>query len=242
VEPSILKPHTWPQRLIICIALAELGYGRFPSDLSNIEGFGWFDWKDRVFWHTGGYVHGAHNNLIKAIKERDDYDRVVFLEHDHEFPVDTLWKHAHYTKPIVSATYVLRDYSAPLPVFYNWDAERHNALHPNVAEVKHMLDNPGLHEVDVVPMGCTSIKREVFETWPSDQPMFNSFTNPRGNTMSDDVWFCRMAQDNGWQPYVDTSLQIGHLALVPLTIQTFVSYWNMVGSKQAIKDVEAKAS
>src|SRR5262249_4511689 len=62
-EPSIHKPHTWPQRLVICIPLAELGYGRFPADLSNIEGFGWFDWKDRVYWHHGGYVHGAHNNL-----------------------------------------------------------------------------------------------------------------------------------------------------------------------------------
>ena len=235
--PSLLKPHTWPQRLIICAPLAELGYGRFRADLSNLEGFGWFDWKHRVYWHIGGYIHGAHNNLLKEILQRKDWDRAVFLEHDHEFQVDTLWRHAHYTQPIVSATYVLRDWNSPLPVFYNWDAERHNALHPNAAEMKRMLDNPGLHEVDVVPMGCISIKREVFETWPTDQPMFNSFTNPRGATMSDDVWFCRIAQDNGWQPYVDTSHQITHLALVPLTVQTFISWWNMVGAKRAAEEV-----
>lgn len=232
-----MKPHTWPQRLIICIPLAELGYGRFPADLSNIEGFGWFDWKDRVYFHSGGYIHGAHNNLLKEILKRKDWDRVVLLEHDHIFPADTLWRHAHYTEAIVTATYVLRDIQEPLPVFYNWDAQRHNALHPNAAEVKHMLDNPGLHEVDVVPLGCTSIKREVFETWPDDQPMFNSFTNPRGATMSDDVWFCRIAQDNGWQPYVDTSHQIQHLTLVPLGVPTFVSWFNQVRVKQAQEDV-----
>jgi len=94
-----------------------------------------------------------------------------------------------------------------------------------------------LHEVDVVPLGCTSIKREVFETWPTDQPMFNSFTNPRGATMSDDVWFCRIAQDNGWQAYVDTSLHIGHFAMVPLTIPVFVHWWNTKGAKQAAEAV-----
>ena len=214
-----------------------MGYAGFHSGLSLVEGYGWFMWKKRVLFHEGGYIHGAHNNLVKAALEMPNWDRLVLLEHDHQYPPDTLWRHAHYTEAIVSATYVLRDYNSPLPVFYNWDTQRHNALHPDAAQVKHMLDNPGLHEVDVVPMGCTSIKREVFETWPSDQPMFNSFTNPRGATMSDDVWFCRIAQDNGWQPYVDTSLHVTHLALVPLSVKTFVSWWNQVGSKRAAGDV-----
>ena len=195
-------------------------------------------WKKRILFHQGGYIHGAHNNLVKAALNLPNWDRLVMLEHDHDFPPDTLWKHAHYKEPIVSGLYVLRDYNEPLPVIYNWDAERHNAVHPNAAEVKHMLDNPGLHEVDVVPMGCVSIKREVFETWPTDQPKFSSFTNPRGATMSDDVWFCRIAQDNGWQPYVDTSLLPTHLTLVPLSVPMFVTWWNQIGQKRAEEDLK----
>lgn len=237
-EPRLDNPVTWPQRLLVAVPLGELGYGAFHVHAAAVEGYGWFMWKKRLKLEIGGYIHGAHNNIIKWAREQKNWDRLVLLEHDHTFPADTLFRHAHYTEPIVTATYVLRDFQQPLPVFYNWDAERHNALHPNAAQVKEMLDNPGLHEVDVVPMGCTSIKREVFETWPSDQPMFNSFTNPRGNTMSDDVWFCRIAQDNGWQPYVDTSLQVTHLALVPLSIPTFISWWNQIGSKRASEEQE----
>jgi hypothetical protein len=234
---SISKPYTWPNRLLVCIPLAELGYSAFHCNLSLVHGYGWYIWKGKVLYHMGGYIHGAHNNLAKEALKLPDWDRLVWLEHDHEFPADMLFRHAQYTQPIVSAIYVLRDINSPLPVFYNWDAERANALHPNSAQVKRMLDKRGLYEVDCVPMGCTSVRRDVLEQWPADQPMFNSFTNPRGSTMSDDIWFCRIAQDMGWQPYVDTSLSVKHVCQVPIDDSFFVRWWNEKGAKQAAEDV-----
>src|SRR5207245_2879169 len=149
----------------------------------------------------------------------------------HEFPADVFRRHARYREPVVSGIYVLRDLNSPIPVMYNWDGARANALPPSPAEVKHMLDNPGLHPVDVVPMGCTSLRRDVLEEWPAEQPRFNSFTNPRGATMSDDVWFCRIAQDNGWSIHIDTSLQVSHLINnIALGVPHFVRWYNQRNS------------
>jgi hypothetical protein len=228
---SLAQPASWPHQLLIAIPGAELGYTQFWQGLALVEGYGWHLWKKRVLIHSGGYIHNAHNTMAKEALKIPGWRRLLFLEHDHGFPPDVLYRHAQYTQPIVAGTYVLRDLNSPLPVFYNWDAGRHNALHPNAADVKYMLDNPGLHEVDVVPMGCTSIRRDVLESWQDDQPMFNSFTNPRGATMSDDVWFCRIAQDAGWTIYVDTSLKVNHLVLTPIDDRYFVRWWNDVGSK-----------
>lgn len=223
--------------LIVGIPLAELGYSMFWQKLCSIPDFGYLVWKGRVMTLGGAYVHASHNQMTKeALGDKvPPWKRLLWLEYDHEFPPDIFQRHAGYKEPVVSGIYCLRDISAPLPVFYNWDAPRHNALHLNAAQVKTMLEDRKLYDVDVVPMGCTSIRRDVLEAWPDDQPMFNSFTNPRGATMSDDVWFCRMAQDNGWSIYVDTSLRVKHITQVPIDDNYFISWYNKVGWKVAAK-------
>lgn len=234
--PRIEEPSTWAGNLLVCMALGELGYSRFHMMMSTVAGYGYLMWKGKVLYQMGAYIHATHNDLVKAALEMPGWERLVFLEHDHEFPGDTLFKHSQYKEPIVAGLYVLRDENQPLPVVYKWDKGRANALHYNAAETKEMLENPGLHRVDVVPMGCTSIRRDVLEGWAKDErtkdyPMFNSFTNPRGSTMSDDVWFCRLADDAGWNIYLDTSLQCGHLKQISLTVPTFIGWYNQRGWK-----------
>lgn len=221
--------------LLIGIPVAELGYSVFWQKLCANRDFGYLISQGRVMTLAGAYVHGSHNSMAKeALGDKvPPWKRLLWLEHDHEFPPDVFQRHAAYKEAVVAGLYCLRDIAEPLPVFYNWDAGRANALHLNAAQVKQMLDDRRLYPVDVVPMGCTSIRRDVLEQWPTDQPMFNSFTNPRGATMSDDVWFCRIAQDNGWSIYVDTALRVKHITQVPIDDAFFVSWWNRVGVKRA---------
>lgn len=237
-KPNIDQPSTWPQELLIGIPLAELGYSEFHAGLSLVRGFGWHMWKGRVMYHTGGYIHGAHNNLVKEALKIPGWTRLTWLEHDHAYPPDMLFQHSQYTEPIVCGIYVLRDINEPLPVFYNWDSARANAILPNAAEIKTMLDKRGLYPVDCVPMGCTSIRRDVFENWPPTQPWYSSFTNPRGSTISDDIFFCRIAQDAGFQAYVDTRLRVKHICQVPIDDSFFVSWWNAKGAEKAAKELE----
>jgi hypothetical protein len=229
--------------LLIVMPLGELGYTRYWQMLMTHRDFGYMIFTNRLITHTGSYTHASPNLLIKEAldpeKTKVKWKRLLILEHDHEFPIGFLRKHAAYTQPIVAATYVLRSVEEPLPVFYNWDAPRANALPPNAAQVNHMLfEAPGLHEVDVVPMGCTSIRRDVLENWPEGQPYFSSYTNAALSTITHDVFFCRLAQDKGWQPMIDTSLQIEHYVPIPLNVQYFKTWWNTVGYKQAIARAE----
>jgi len=191
-----------------------------------VNGYGWF--VHRGLWNSqsGAYIHDNHTKLVKDALKVPGWNRLLFLEDDHEFADDMLYKHAHYTQPVVSGLYVLRSVDNPMPVFFEWDTGRHNAVHPSKERMKCMLENRGLHEVDVVPMGCTSIRRDVLENWPAEVPMFFSPINPaNGATMSDDVWFCRKAQEQGYQIYVDTSNRVAHYALFPLD-DTYFIRWN----------------
>lgn len=231
--------------LLLVMPLGELGYSRYWQMLLANRDFGYLSFTRRLLTQSGAYPHASINDLLKHALDREKvpqkWKRVLILEHDHQFPLDVFRKHAGYTHPIVAGTYVLRDIEQPLPVFYNWDAARANALQPNAAQVNHMLfEAPGLHEVDVVPMGCTSIRRDVLENWPEGQPYFSSFTNAALSTISHDVFFCRVAQDHGWQPMIDTTLRVDHFTLIPIGVPYFVNWWNQAGAKQAIEREEAE--
>jgi hypothetical protein len=231
---KILQIHNPLDDLVVGIALGELGYSEFWAALMKNRDFGYLWYTGRVNAYTGGYVHGNHNRAVRDALRSQNWKRLLLLEHDHEFPDDTFRRHALYTDPVVAGTYVLRDVEEPLPVFYNWDAERTNVVRPTSATMKGMLiDQPGLYPMDIVPMGCTSIRRDVLTGWPEEYPYFSSYSNAAGSTISDDVWFCRIAQDNGWKMYVDTSLHVKHYAKVPLDVSYFIRWWNSVGAKLA---------
>jgi hypothetical protein len=226
--------------LLVVIPCGELGYSRYWQMLLTHRDFGYMAFTRRVVSQSGSYPHDAANRLVKEALKDKRWSRLAILEHDHEFPVGFLRKMAAYKEAIVAGTYVLRDVENPLPVVYNWDAERANALQPTVGQTKHMLDHPGLHEADVVPMGCTSIRRDVLENWPEGRPYFSSYTNAALATISHDVFFCRVAQDHGWQPMIDTSLLVKHYALVPLDIPYFIRWYNQVGEKAIVEAAEKK--
>lgn len=217
------------ERLLVAVPLAELGYSAFWQKLCQIREFGWLVYAGRVLTLSGSYIHDSHTKLVRRAFEKDvpAWDRLLFLEHDHEFPPDVFQRHAAYTQPIMAGHYPQRALAEPLPVIYMWDERRLNAVRPQPIEMKRMLDERGIYEVDIVPMGCTSIRRDVFENWPEAEPMFMSPANPAtGTTMSDDVWFCRKAQDQGYPIYVDTRQKVGHMVLHTIDDSYFVAWWN----------------
>jgi hypothetical protein len=232
-EPDIAHPETWPSSLYLSIPLGDITYSRFWQNLHTVSGYGWFVQHGRWSSLSGAMIHENHTRLVRDALKIKGWDRLLFLENDHDFPTDVLFKHSQYTQPIVSGLYVQRRVDQPLPVIYKWDNGRRNLIRHSPTEMQQMLTERGLYEVDAVGFGCISIRRDVLEGWPADTHMFQTPMNPHtGNLMTDDVWFCRKAQDLGYTIWVDTSLRVDHYALFPIGDSLFVRWYNQLAKEE----------
>lgn len=218
-------PATWANRTMVCIPTGELAYTAFWRRLLTLKHLGWHIDNDLLMvYDTPAYVQDSHNKLVEAALKVPGWTRLLWLEHDHFFPVDLLQHMASYEEPIVGGMYFSRSVENPSPVVYEWADEERTKLAPYQPwQIGDMLREPGLHKVDVVPMGCTSIRRDVLEGWPEEIPWYSVATAQRktGGIMGDDVWFCRHSQDQGYDIFVDSRLQIDHLTLVPYNLSVY---------------------
>lgn len=223
------EPMLWPNRIMIAIPLGELGYSRFWQMLmAQVKHLGWHMDQSLIVSNSGQYLPGAHNKMIAECLKRDDWDYMLWLEHDHEFPSNLLELVGHYTDPIVGGLYFNRVPEDPQPVVYNWNADRTAIRRLQPYEMYKLLEKPGLHTVDVVPMGCTAVRRDVLETWPNELPWFHAPGGQRRDTdqMSDDVWFCRQAQELGWPIKVDSRIIAKHYGLVAFDAGYYIAWVN----------------
>lgn len=231
---TLSQPSTWPNKLMIAIPCGELGYSRFWQGLTTLHGYGWHLWKGLHLSQSGQFIAQNRRTLVCEALKNPNWDRLLFLDSDHDYPADMLWRHSHYTQPVVSGVYTQRRVDQPLPVLYNWNEGRNSMSRPPLADVYEMVVNPRPYKVDVVPLGCTSIRRDVLERWPDDVPMFASRMLENDEIMGEDTWFCRVVQDQGHDIFIDTSLEVSHYALLPISVK-FFKQWVMqhYGQKQA---------
>jgi hypothetical protein len=224
VTPVVSQPSTWPNKLMIAITCGELGYNRFWLNMATVHGYGWHLWKGLFVGESNLYVAAGRTRLVmEALKVRG-WDRLLFLDTDHDFPADVLWKHAHYTQPLVGGSYVQRKVDQPFPVVYRWNEDRTEMLRPPLPELYKMIAEPGMYKVDVVPTGCLSIRRDVLERWPADVQLFTNPMQENQTLIGEDTWFCRKAQDQGYDIWIDTSLAVSHYSLFPID-QGFFLKW-----------------
>ena len=162
----------------------------------------------------GIYVPVAMQTLVDMAFERfgHEWDRLVVYEHDMLPPVDALNRIAQYgpEHDIVGSMYFKHD--APHHVMA-WMQVQPPFFSPLTAQtVKTMVDNPALYEVDGVAMGFTSIRREVFEQWDKNIPMWY----PEPPLVGHDLHFCHHAKRQGFKVWVDSGIGCGHLTLTSI--------------------------
>jgi len=220
-------PVTWKNRVMICAPLAELGYTFFWQMLvGQVRHVGWHIDNSLLMTNSGQYLPDAHNSMVKACLEIPGWNYLLWMEHDHSYPSNLLELIGEeYTDPVISGLYFNRVIEDPQPVIYNWNPQRTAIGRLQPYQMAPILEKRGLYEVDVVPMGCTAIRRDVFENWPKDIPFYAAPTSPKnGRVMSDDVWFCRHAQDQGYKIKVDSRIIAKHYSLVGVDDRFYVSW------------------
>lgn len=173
----------------------------------------------------GVYVAAAMRGFAEDLLKQDKhFDRMLVLECDMIMPRDALQRHASYTEPIVGAAYFMHHYPYA-PIFTapddTYDPPYHRTW--DINELAHMLDNPGLYESGNIGFGCTSIRRDVLEDWPADEPRFANLlgrtADGRACELGHDVAFHLRARALGWKSFVDTGLLCGQLTETTITVK-----------------------
>jgi hypothetical protein len=224
------EPMTWKNRIMICCPIGELGYSFFWQMLTGqVKHIGWHIDNSLLMTNSGQYLQDNHNTMVTAALQIPGWNYILFMEHDHTFPTNTLELVGEYSDPIVGALYFNRVAEDPQPVVYKWNPTRTAIGRLQPYQMAPILEKKGLYEVDVVPMGCTAIRRDVFENWPKDLAWFASPTSAtNGKAMSDDVYFCRHAQDQGYPIKVDSRIIPKHWGLIGIDERMYVSWFRQM--------------
>lgn len=154
-----------------------------------------------------------------------DADYVLFLDSDMTFPADLVERLMAHDKDIVACNYATRRLPVKSVAFKSLDNLEH----------LYSFDKTGLEECDAVGMGAMLVKTEVFKKLR--YPWFQIHYMPNARLwMGEDMYFCKLAQANGYQIWIDHDLskKIGHSGV-------FV-YLNDHTTDEAQKDDVARAA
>lgn len=164
------------------------------------------------------YVDQSMRHAVADLLEQPDWKRIVVIENDMIAPRDALIKHALHTDDIVGSVYFQHAPPHEINCMFAEPGDTGRYGHPSAPSTKMMMEKPALWKCDAVGLGFTSIARRVCEDWDANIPMFqtgykheeraDSFTH---GTISHDVHFCVEARRQGFEIYLDTSIQCQHL-------------------------------
>jgi hypothetical protein len=128
--------------------------------------------------------------LRQLCAEQFEGEHLFFLDDDHVFPPDILFRLLAHKKDIVAAFYLRRHFPFQ------------PACDPSVLKTP-----PGLHEVGYAGTSGMLIHRRVFDGMES--PFFYSDSVTKTN---EDVTFCQRAVGAGFKIFVDTATPMSHIS------------------------------
>jgi hypothetical protein len=191
----------------------------------------------------GPYVAMNMRVLISDFLAVPGWERLIILETDMLPERDAFVKHAMQTEDIVGSLYYMHHEPYELYAMRVHDPDDQgggNVGWVTDAEIAEIENNPGLHPVDGIGFGCTSIARRVFDEWPPDVAMFrtdyhheSAYTPPRYGEVSHDLWFCARARELDFGIFIDSRIECGHLSEVVTTRETRRNYLAAVARRAA---------
>lgn len=149
-------------------------------------------------FEQGPYVSFNREEVAaRFLNDPRKFTHLFFVDSDMEFEADVLDKLLAHDKDIVGARYYRRQGKEGVPaVNTRYDM-------PGVSIPNHVYKNYA------TATGCMLIKREVFEKLP--RPWFA--LGPVENPCGEDIFFCRLAKENGVEIWEDPTLNIKHIGL-----------------------------
>lgn len=140
------------------------------------------------------------NNAVKeALESNCEY--IFFIDHDNILPSNLLIKLLEYNVPVVGALYFERKYPH-LPLIYTFEQD--------FQTVRVEYNYPkGLVRCDVIGLGCSLFKMEVFKQMPEPWFCYEYKDRVWG---TEDIAFFHKLKEVGVPVLIDTINTVGHLS------------------------------
>lgn len=151
------------------------------------------------------YSIDASRNLIVEHALEIGYDYILWVDSDMILPKDTLLRLLSHGKDIVSGVYsykLIHGENAVAKRFVK-DAEDTYTDVP----LKEIRESKELMPVDGVGFGCVLTKVDVFKKIEPPWFVYDKF-------LGEDIYFCRKAQEKGYEIFLDPKVRAGHIGTV----------------------------
>jgi FkbM family methyltransferase len=152
--------------------------------------------------HFYGYTIEQIRNLIADWGLHFDY--LFCVDSDIVLPTDTLTKMLAADKDVISGVYIQRKEGVEIPELYQSNA------HGGVSNISlAQIAKPDLYKIAACGFGGVLIKNKVLVKMGYPHFYYTSALDHK-NTVSEDVFFCKKARENGFTIWVDSSIIFDH--------------------------------
>lgn len=190
------KMNKVKKRILIAIPCKnDIHADTFKSiyDLTVPEGY------ETEFQYFYGYAVAQVRNLIANWMVNGQYDYLLAVDHDMILPKDTLVKMLGHDKDLVSGVYRQRM------------EQQHIELYDlSYVRLPVQALTSGLIRIGGCGFGCVLIKKKVFQAIQYPHFVYHEHQD-HTKTFSEDLDFCRKANNKGFELYADTSILCGHI-------------------------------
>ena len=169
-------------------------------------------------YHVRNYCLGG--NTLKGINQKPfqgniEYDYIMWIDSDQIFTFDHFKKLLNANKDIVSGLYMMSD-NTNYATIEKWDEEYYK-IHGRFEFLNResVAKKTDLFKADYTGFGWMLIKKGVFEKieYPWFKPFWTEFTMDDlviRDFSFEDVAFCKDAQKNGFDIWIDPTAIVGH--------------------------------
>lgn len=168
------------------------------------------------------YVHDARNKIVSGAIAKG-FSHIMFIDSDMQFPPDSINRLVKQDKDVIGGVYFRRQIPH-LPTI--------NSLENDKIVVPYQYPKDKPFKIWSIATGFMLIKIEVVKKIP--YPWFG-FGSYKGQSMGEDVYFCRKVNDHNFQVWADPTIPVGHVGEYVYTVRDFDAYQD-VRKKENIPD------
>ena len=177
-------------------------------DLEIPEGY------ETEFQFFYGYQIDQIRNLVAEWAKR--YDYLFSVDSDIVLPSDALTKMLSADKDIISGLYIQRVPGLHVLEIYK------DTDHGGVTNVPYEeLHGRGITQVAGCGFGCCLIKGEVFRKLEYPHFVYTSALD-HSYTVSEDIYFCKKARNNGFTVWVDPTIKCEHIGSTKFLVKDII--------------------